>query len=158
MTRQQDDIGTDELARGAGAPDAGSVLRIEHIRFTSADAAASPAVRRTQRRLRVAGWVFLALFGLVAGKLALATVLDPMRPKPVAQMRRPEPPPPAAPAGAAPTAPTPADLGLRTARATITDRNGEILAISLPTASVFANPAKLIDANDAAEKLRRVLP
>ena len=147
----------DDIARTAGAPDSASVLRIEHIRLTSADAAAPVSVRRTQGRLRVAGWLFIALFGLVAGKLALATVVDPMRPKLVAQTRRPEPPP-ATPPSAVPTAPTPAELGLRKARATITDRNGEILAISLPTASVFANPDKMIDANDAAEKLHRVLP
>ncbi len=147
----------DDIARTAGAPDSASVLRIEHIRLTSADAAATFSVRRTQGRLRVAGWLFIALFGLVAGKLALATVVDPMRPKLVAQTRRPEPPP-ATPPSAVPTAPTPAELGLRKARATITDRNGEILAISLPTASVFANPDKMIDANDAAEKLHRVLP
>ena len=147
----------DEIARGRGAPEGASVLRMEHIRFTAADVAATPAVRRTQARLKVAAWFFAGLFTLVGAKLTLATVLDPMKPKPQAQMRRPEPPPPAPPPGAS-TQPTAADLGLRTARATISDRNGEILAVSLPTASVFANPAKLIDANEAAEKLRTVLP
>ena len=40
----------------------------------------------------------------------------------------------------------------------ITDRNGEILAISLPTAAIYANPKEMIDIADAAAKLKRALP
>jgi cell division protein FtsI (penicillin-binding protein 3) len=43
-------------------------------------------------------------------------------------------------------------------RATITDRNGQVLAISLPMAAVYANPLELIDPADAAAKLKTVLP
>ncbi len=43
-------------------------------------------------------------------------------------------------------------------RATIEDRNGEILAISLPTAALFADPRQLMDPADAAAKLKQVLP
>ena len=40
----------------------------------------------------------------------------------------------------------------------ITDRNGQILAISLPTVAVFADPRQIIDPADAAHKLKQVLP
>ncbi len=43
-------------------------------------------------------------------------------------------------------------------RAMITDRNGEILAISLPTAGLYANPKEMIDPADVAHKLKSVLP
>ena len=38
------------------------------------------------------------------------------------------------------------------------DRNGVILATSLNTASLYANPRHVLDPRDAAEKLSRVLP
>ena len=37
-------------------------------------------------------------------------------------------------------------------RAMITDRNGQILAISLPTVAVFADPRQIIDPADAAHE------
>jgi cell division protein FtsI (penicillin-binding protein 3) len=40
----------------------------------------------------------------------------------------------------------------------ITDRNGQILAISLPTVAVFADPRQIIDPADAAHRLKEVLP
>jgi cell division protein FtsI (penicillin-binding protein 3) len=143
-------------ARPEGAPAAGSVPRMEHIRFTAADLA-TPGQRLMRARLRLAALAFGGLFGLVALKLADATVLEPMKPKPMATMPRPKLAPPPPP-GAAVVAAATADLGKRAARSTIVDRNGEVLAVSLPTASVFANPAKLIDAADAVAKLRSVLP
>jgi len=142
-------------ARADGTPDGGAVLRMEHFRFTAADVM-TPGQRLTRGRLRIAGLIFSGLFALVALKLADATVIEPMKPKPVAAMRRPEPPPPAMPGGETPAAAV--DFAILNARATITDRNGEILAISLPTASVVANPAKLIDADEATDKLLTVLP
>ena len=145
-----------DLARRFGAPAAGAVPRMETIRFTAPDPARRAHMALTQKRLMIAACAFAGLFGLLVMKLADATVLDPMLPRPVAQPRRPEPPP-AETVGSAP-APAAADLGLRAARATITDRNGEILAISLPTASVIANPSEMYDIDAAVEKLRGVLP
>jgi cell division protein FtsI (penicillin-binding protein 3) len=43
-------------------------------------------------------------------------------------------------------------------RADIVDRNGVVLATSLPTVSLFAKTAELLDTQDAAEKLASVLP
>lgn len=43
------------------------------------------------------------------------------------------------------------------ARADIVDRNGTLLATSLDSASIYANPKRIIDAEDAARKLASVL-
>ncbi len=40
----------------------------------------------------------------------------------------------------------------------ITDRNGKILAISLPTVDLFADPRQVIDPAADARKLKSVLP
>jgi cell division protein FtsI (penicillin-binding protein 3) len=47
---------------------------------------------------------------------------------------------------------------LRMGRADIVDRNGEILATTLQTASLFANPHKILDADEAAHLLVSALP
>jgi cell division protein FtsI (penicillin-binding protein 3) len=47
---------------------------------------------------------------------------------------------------------------LQTERADIVDRNGVLLATSLATGSLYANPKLVLDANEAATKLARVLP
>lgn len=46
----------------------------------------------------------------------------------------------------------------RTDRATITDRNGVIVATSLTTSSLAARPARLLDPIEAARRLSRVFP
>jgi cell division protein FtsI (penicillin-binding protein 3) len=43
-------------------------------------------------------------------------------------------------------------------RADIVDRNGKVLATSIATASLFADPAKIIDAEDAAKQLTAEFP
>ncbi len=45
-----------------------------------------------------------------------------------------------------------------TGRANIVDRNGVILATSLPTQSLYANPRDIINVADAADRLVRALP
>jgi cell division protein FtsI (penicillin-binding protein 3) len=129
---------------------------METVRVTAPDLQRRAALEKTRARLVMAAAGFAVLFGAVAMKLALATVLDPVQPKPVAQMRKPEPPPPA-PAKSA-IVPASMDLGLRARRAMIVDRNGEILAVSLPTAGVFANPREVADAAEAARQLKTVVP
>lgn len=46
----------------------------------------------------------------------------------------------------------------RKVRGDIYDRNDILLATSLPTASLYANPSHILDAKEAAKKLARVLP
>jgi cell division protein FtsI (penicillin-binding protein 3) len=43
-------------------------------------------------------------------------------------------------------------------RADIVDRNGQVLATSIATASLFANPSKIIDGPDAARQLAKLFP
>ncbi|HCU58707.1 MAG TPA: penicillin-binding protein [Alphaproteobacteria bacterium] len=43
-------------------------------------------------------------------------------------------------------------------RADVLDRNGSIIATSLPTVNLYANPKKIQDAKDAAENLSRIFP
>jgi cell division protein FtsI (penicillin-binding protein 3) len=51
-----------------------------------------------------------------------------------------------------------APLAARTVRADIVDRNGHVLATSIATASLFADPMKVIDAPDAARQLSNLFP
>lgn len=43
-------------------------------------------------------------------------------------------------------------------RRDIVDRNGNLLAVNLPAASLFANPKRVIDAEGSAEKLLKIFP
>ncbi len=142
-----------EAARMRGAPAAGAAMpRMETVRITAPDLARRAALDRTRSRLVFAAGGFFLLFGAVAGKLTSATVLFPMAPS-KAEMR------PLVPADPGPSSPDAAPMaeGVPHTRATILDRNGEILAISLPTAALFANPKEMIDTAEAAHKLKGVL-
>jgi cell division protein FtsI (penicillin-binding protein 3) len=145
------------VAPRPGAPRAGGVPRIETVRVTAPDLGRRAALQKTRGRLVLSAAGFAALFGALALKLALATVIAPALPKQEAQVRHPDPPPPAT-ADGTPSAAPPTDFGMHAQRAIITDRNGEILAISLPTSSLVANPRVLIDPADVAHKLKSVLP
>jgi cell division protein FtsI (penicillin-binding protein 3) len=140
-----------------GAPASGAVPRMENVRITAPDLARRAAMEKTRGRLVLAAGGFVVLFSALVFKLADATILQPMLPRPEAAMRRPDPPPPPGTLPAS-LASTSTDFGTRPTRAAITDRNGVFLAMSLPTASVFANPKVLFDPVDAARKLKHVLP
>src|SRR5690606_14316545 len=43
-------------------------------------------------------------------------------------------------------------------RPDILDRNGEVLATDIKTASLFAEPRRIVDIDEAIEKLQTVLP
>ena len=43
-------------------------------------------------------------------------------------------------------------------RKEIVDRNGNLLAVNLPSSSLFANPQKVINIADAVEKLKKAIP
>ena len=113
-----------------------------HVRVTDRDLAERVRLERMRVRLLATAAGFSALFGLVAIKLALATVLMPslVPERDVA---------PLVPVVAAPDGPDGPSLNATmmpfTRRATITDRNGQILAISLPLANVYADPRVVVD-------------
>ncbi len=102
------------------------------------DGAAKQAIEIGRTRLLVAGLVFAIAFSTISVRLADITVLQQGHEPRIAQAARP---------GAA-----------STMRADIVDRNGELLATSLATASLYANPKHVIDAGEAAGKLVAVLP
>jgi len=138
-------------ARRFGAPREASVPRMETVRVTAPDLQRRATLARTRARLVMAAAGFALLFAVLGLKLVDATIVDPKLPNlPQARMYPAEPPADGTNAPAPPL--------LRAKRAMITDRNGEILAISLPTASVYANPREMIDPADTAQKLKLVLP
>lgn len=105
-------------------------------------------------RLLGVGMGFLAIYGAVALKATVATVLMPMEPEKRQIASQVPDIPKSDPRGE-----MSGDFVLPTVkRATITDRTGQALALSLPVAQVYANPMELIDPADAADKLRKVLP
>jgi cell division protein FtsI (penicillin-binding protein 3) len=135
--------------RGAARSDA--VPKIEHVQVTAPDLLRRKAMEKTRGRLVIAATGFCVLFAGVVVKLALATIVLPMTPHRVET-------PVAAIVAAASGQKASADMSMPGQRAMITDRNGQPLAISLPTVSVFADPRQIIDPADAAHKLKSVLP
>jgi cell division protein FtsI (penicillin-binding protein 3) len=132
--------------RGAATSDA--IPRIEMVRVTQPDLQRRGALEKTRGRLVYAAFGFALLFLAVIAKLADATILQPLSP------HRPE-----KPIEALFTAPKQADTTMAASqRAMITDRNGQILAISLPTVAVFADPRQIIDPAEASHRLKQVLP
>jgi cell division protein FtsI (penicillin-binding protein 3) len=109
------------------------------VRVSGPDLARRSQLETTRGRLLIAAGGFSLLFGAVGLKLAVATVIDPMQPKLRAAARVPDGTP---------------NIG----RAPITDRNGEVLAVSLQVTELYANPQEINDPVAAADKLRRVLP
>jgi cell division protein FtsI (penicillin-binding protein 3) len=112
------------------------------VRISQPELMRRALLERTRGRLLLAAGGFAVLFGAVALKLAMATVLSPAEPRRAVVLSRPPAPPAEAPVS----------------RATITDRNGEILAVSLPLTALFANPRQILDPEAAADRLRTVLP
>lgn len=109
------------------------------VRVAAPDLARRAQLERTRARLVVAAAGFAVLFSAVGVKLTLATLLDPAMPK----LR------------AAPTVPS---AEPQVARAAITDRNGEVLAVSLRVTELYANPQEINDPVAAADRLLTVLP
>ncbi len=142
-----------------GAPRNGATPLVENVRVTAPDLQRRAALEKTRSRLLVAVAGFMVLFGAVVAKLASATIIFPMMPKLTAEVAVVPDPAAMAAADANPDAPMPGTAtALHGPRAMITDRNGEILAISLPTAGLYANPKEMIDPADVAHKLKGVLP
>ncbi|MBC7953741.1 MAG: penicillin-binding protein 2 [Rhodospirillaceae bacterium] len=108
-----------------------AALRLDGVR--------TQALETSRGRLVATAIMFLAAFGLITVRMIDVAVLDsnPAKPR------------------ALPTART---EGLDMERADITDRNGVILATSLPTVSLYAKGLEILDSGEAAAKLVSVLP
>ena len=126
---------------------------MQTVRVTGPDLHRRAVLDRTRGRLVVAAGGFGVLFLVLAIKLAGATVLFPIQTRHLDRLTRTTTQEP----GPAPAATADLSVGPRT-RAMIVDRNGEILAISLPTAGLYANPREMIDTADAARKLQAAMP
>ncbi len=126
---------------------------MEHVRVTAPDLQRRAALDKTRSRLVIAAAGFAVLFGGVVIKLADATVLRPVKTRVAEVDRQPEVPN----ADGTPTTPVP-DPHVHMPRATITDRNGQVLALSLSTSGLYANPREMIDLAEASQKLKKVLP
>lgn len=91
---------------------------------------------KAESRLVLLGMVFLLAFGTVAGRMALLAASVPVEPQ-------------ARPAASEP---------IRAMRADIVDRNGAVLATNLVTASLYAQPAQMLDPEGAAWSLAEIFP
>src|SRR6202034_4108545 len=104
---------------------------------------------KTRSRLVITAGAFTVLFAAVLAKLALATIVMPMAPhrpeRLVTDIVAAEPH-------------QSIEATMPGQRAMITDRNGQPMAISLNTVSLFADPRQIGDSGDAAQKLKQVLP
>src|SRR5690349_2889420 len=91
----------------------------------------------SHNRLMLGAGLFGVAFLVITVRLAMVTLLPQQEDPAVAHK-----------SGVAPVAD----------RADILDRNGVVLATSLTTASLFANPSQIRDPDDTAERLNMVLP
>ena len=115
--------------------------RSEVVKLTRPDLARRTILARTRARLVIAACGFGLLFGAVGFGLADAMILDPAEPRRLHAMAAAQRP-----------------VDHQPQRGPITDRNGEILAVSLPVIALYANPREIQDAAGAARRLARVLP
>jgi len=94
------------------------------------------SVETGRKRLLIGAGLFVVAFTAIIGRLGdLTLIKDGYEPR---QASRAQP--------------------FAAARADIVDRNGVILATSLATASLYANPHHILDPKDAARKIAKVLP
>lgn len=106
------------------------------VRVASAEAA---QMRKMRTRLAFASLGFGLLFVAVAAKLTDATVLSPAASRIAQTPRLPPPEPPVS-------------------RAAITDRNGEILAVTVRGTALYARPGEIENPAQVADQLHRILP
>ena len=111
-------------------PDIPDIVRLQGIQ--------AQALNTSRNRLIVTGALLAIAFTVIAGRLVELALMRGAAPKQVARLSEPPKPP--------------------KVRAIIADRNGILLATSLPTAALYANPNHVLDAKLAAKRLAKVLP
>ncbi|MCB1382323.1 MAG: penicillin-binding protein 2 [Notoacmeibacter sp.] len=89
---------------------------------------------RARQRIVMTMAVFVAIYGVIGGRMALLALQDPEDSSRVAAARQ------------------------QAARPDIVDRNGDVMATDITTASLFAEPRRIVDADEAVEQLTSVLP
>ena len=112
------------------------------VRITQPDLLQRAQLEKSRGRLVIGALGFGALFISVALKLAYSTVVNPAEPVRLNAALRAVAPP----------------SEHVSSRAPITDRNGEMLAMSLPVTALTANPRVLHDVPSIADRLRTVMP
>jgi cell division protein FtsI (penicillin-binding protein 3) len=116
---------------------------VEHVRITSPELTQRAILEKARGRMVIVALTLAGLFAVVALRLTDVTIIHPILPsqaqiaamQPVLDIA---PPPPG--------------------RADITDRNGTILAVSLPGAELYADPQQVGDPAGATAQLVSVLP
>lgn len=102
------------------------------------DGAQKEALETGRNRLVVTGILLAMAFAVISGRLVELVVFHPETSQTQRRLAAVTRPP----------------IG----RADIIDRNGMLLATTLPTASIYANPHHILDATTAAEQLAKLLP
>lgn len=89
---------------------------------------------RARSRLIVAMAAFVGIYGIIGGRMALLAMQDPDANSRIASARQ------------------------HAARPDMVDRNGDVMATDINIASLFAEPRRIVDADEAVEQLASVLP
>jgi cell division protein FtsI (penicillin-binding protein 3) len=128
-----------DIDHGASDPAPAGEDRAETGYFASElrlDGQRKLAAHQARSRIVMAMAAVVLAYGVIAGRLAWFGFQEP---------------------GALPP-PGPADQAITARRPDLLDRNGLILATDINTASLYAEPRRVFDADDTVERLRKVLP
>ena len=109
-----------------------------HSRRVHLEGARKEALETSRSRLAVTSVLFAVAFAVISGRLVELAVFEDPQARATAKASR--------------------TVVQSNSRADILDRNGILLATSVPTASVYANPRHLLDARDTARRIVTVLP
>ncbi|MEM7069271.1 MAG: penicillin-binding protein 2 [Pseudomonadota bacterium] len=102
----------------------------------SFEGAGKVTVNQAQARVGLTMLLVVLAYSLIIGRLALLGLTEPE--KTIATQAK--------------------DIAITATRPDIRDRNGEMLATDIVTSSLFAEPRRIVDADEAVEKLAGVLP
>jgi len=121
------------MSGAAAVDDGGATYMASHLRFEGAGLA---AVGQVRNRIGLAMFVVALLYGVIAVRLIYFGALEPGAT--ASQMK--------------------VDATIAARRPDLVDRNGVTLATDINTASLFAEPRRIVDVDEAIEQLATVLP